>query len=116
MEWVASGDRNEKDTKTQSEKELAHQLNFPIGVEIEEKDPSAEFLKRFADVPREVRAVSCRTIARALAPMGVIDKLTGRPAIRFYIGNVKGSGEASAVVPAGDDCDGLSAPQAGLTQ
>ena len=48
--------------------------------------------------------------------MVVIDKLTGRPAIGFYIGNVKGSGEASAVVPAGDDCDGLSAPQAGLTQ
>ena len=69
MEWVASGDKNEKDAKTRSEKELAHQLNFPIFcVEIEEKDPSAEFLKRFADVPREVRAVSGRTIARALAP------------------------------------------------
>ena len=51
MEWVASGDQNEKDVKTQSEKELAHQLNFPIFcVEIEEQDPSAEFLKRFADL------------------------------------------------------------------
>jgi hypothetical protein len=41
--------------------------------------------------------------------MVVIDKLAGRPAIRFHIGNAKASGEASAVVPAGDDCDGLCA-------
>jgi hypothetical protein len=47
MEWVASGDKNEKDAKTQSENELAHQLNFPIfRVEIEEEHPSAEVLQR----------------------------------------------------------------------
>jgi hypothetical protein len=47
MEWVASGDRSEKEAKTKTDREIASFLNFPtFFVEVEKKDPGEAFLKR----------------------------------------------------------------------
>src|SRR5262245_46089903 len=96
MEWATSGDKNEKEAKTKTDRDIAHRLNFQIFfVEVEKKDPSEAFLKRFSEVPRIVKGVSESTVGKQWR-MAVIDKRTGQPGIRFYVDKVVWKGEGAA--------------------
>jgi hypothetical protein len=51
-------------------------------LEVEKRDPSEAFLKRFADMPRTVKGVSRPAVSQG-SRMAVIDKQTLQPAICF---------------------------------
>jgi hypothetical protein len=113
MEWVTAEEKGEKEAKTESDRAVAHHLNFRIFfVEVEQKDPDKAFLERFSDVPRILKKASGSAVSKDYR-MAVIDKRTGERAILFYVGKVSWKSETSAEIEGGYHCDGLCA--AGIT-
>jgi hypothetical protein len=108
-EWAHEGDKSQQEAKSESEKQIANDLNFAVFfISVEEKDPSESFLKRFSDIPRKVKPVSGSKIAEEVR-RPVVDKENGRRAIIFYVDKIKWLGKSSAQVDAGYHCDGLCA-------
>ena len=113
LEWARGGDKSESDAKTKTEKEIAHHLNFrTFYISVGEKDPSDDFLKRFADVPRMVKKRSEAEISKEVR-MPVVDKKTQEHGIIFYVDRIRWLSDVSAEVQGGYHCDGLCG--AGIT-
>jgi hypothetical protein len=69
--------------KNQTEKEIAHYFNFrTFYIFVGKKDPSDDFLNRFADVPRNVKKRSEAEVSKE-ERMPVVDKKTHKRGIIF---------------------------------
>jgi hypothetical protein len=86
--WTRESHKDEAAAKDQSEKEIAHALNFVVFfVSTGKKDPSDEFVKRFDDIARTVKKESSAEISSAVR-MPVVDKETQKRGIIFSTGNI----------------------------
>ncbi len=105
--WIRESDKDEAAAKDQSEKEIAHALNFEVFfVSTDKEDPSDEFVKRFHDIPRTVKKGSSAEISKAMR-MPIVDKETQKRGIIFSIGNIHWLGKSHVKVKGGYHCDGL---------
>ncbi len=113
LEWARGGDHGESEAKTKTEKEIAHYLNFrTFYISVGKEDPSDDFLKRFADVPRTVKKRSESEVSKE-ERMPVVDKKTHKRGIIFYVDSIKWLSDATVEVEGGYHCDGLCG--AGIT-
>jgi len=113
LEWFRGGDKSESEAKTKTEREVARYLNFKIFfVSVGKKDPSDDFLKRFADFPRVVKRRSEAEISKQ-ERMPVVDRKTRERGIIFYIDSIRWLNDTSVEVEGGYHCDGLCG--AGIT-
>lgn len=107
-EWIKSGDKSEAEAKDASDRAIAQRLNFRIFfVEIDGKDPSDDFIKRFADVPRTIKKVSEEVPNKG--PHQPIDKSTRRAGIVFSAEHLRWSCSDSVELEGGYYCGGLCA-------
>ncbi len=107
QDWIRGGDRSEREAKDNSEKEIAHLLNFRFFfVSINGKDPSDDLIKRFGDIPRTIKKVSASEISKKQR-MAVIDKATGARGIIFSADGIRWLDADSVEVEGGYHCDGL---------
>jgi hypothetical protein len=106
-DWIQELNKAEADAKEKSEKEIAHDLNFKFFfVEINGKDPSDDFMKRFQGIPRIVRKSSSAEIAKVMR-MPVVDKETQERGIIFSADEIRWLGKNHVKVDGGYHCDGL---------
>jgi hypothetical protein len=106
-DWIRNGDKGEAEAKDQTEKEIAHHLNFKIFfIETNEKDPTDDFMKRFHDIPRILKKSSGAEIAKVMR-MPVVDKETQERGIIFSADRVRWQGKNHVKVAGGYHCDGL---------
>jgi hypothetical protein len=113
LEWARGGDKGESEAKTKTEKGIAHYLNFrTLYVSVGKKDPSDDFLKRFADIPRIVKKRSEAVVSKE-ERMPVVDKKTHERGIIFYVDSIRWLSDVSVEVEGGYHCDGLCG--AGIT-
>jgi hypothetical protein len=106
-EWARQGDKNERDVKDKRDKAVAKQLNFRVFfVSINGKDPSDDFLKRFASVPRTIKK---RSQAKMSSPNmeWVTDKDTHQPGIIFSAGEIRWTKESEVEAEGGYHCGRL---------
>ena len=55
VEWINTGDKNQAEAKTKSERDIAKRLNYTtFFISLDGKDPSDEFINRFRDIPRSI--------------------------------------------------------------
>jgi hypothetical protein len=107
QDWVRDLDKDEAEAKNAADKESARHYNFRIFfIEINEKDPTDEFLKRFVNIPRTLKRVSDADV-RKTTRMPVVDKGTGERGIIFRVDSVRWRGTGHAKVEGGYHCDGL---------
>jgi hypothetical protein len=105
--WIRESDKDEATAKDQSEKEIAHALNFEVFfVSTGKKDPSDEFVKRFKDVPRTVKKASSAEISKEVR-MPVVDKETQKRGIIFSVDSIRWLEKSHVKVEGGYHCDGL---------
>jgi len=113
LSWAENGDKDEAEAKDESEKEIAHALNFKVFfIDTGAKEPSDEFLKRFHDIPRIVKRASSAQL-RKVVRMPVVDKETGVRGIIFSADEIHWRGKHHVKVEGGYHCDGLCG--AGIT-
>lgn len=89
LRWSTQGDRAELEARNESERRLARELNYRIYfISINGRDPGNDFVKRFQDLPRQIRKVSqCKRKKRFLG--WVVDKKTKQNGIVFSADSIR---------------------------
>ena len=89
LRWSTQGDRAELEARNESERRLAKELNYRIYfISVNGKDPGNDFVKRFQDLPRQIRKVSqCKQKKRFLG--WVVDKKTKQNGIVFSADSIR---------------------------
>jgi hypothetical protein len=107
-DWYKSGDKNEAEAKTKTDREVSKRLNFPIFfVSINGTDPSDEFINRFRNIPRSIRKLSSAKPEKG--PHTPADLTTGIQGIIFDAGKIRWLSKDAAEVEGGYYCGGLCA-------
>src|SRR5215472_7928326 len=87
QDWVRDLEKDEGQAKSAADKESAEHYNFKIFfIEINQNDPTDEFLKRFVNIPRTIKKSSESQISQSVW-MPVVDKESGKRGIIFRIGS-----------------------------
>lgn len=107
MRWFTQGDRAEREARNESERRLARGLNFRFYfISINGQDPSNDFVKRFQDLPRQIKKVSrCNQKKRYLG--SVVDKDTKQNGIIFSADSIRWLGPDQVEVDGGYHCGNL---------
>jgi hypothetical protein len=108
-DWWRSMDKYKGEARKDWEKETAKQLNYKIYfISINGKDPSDQFVKRFANIPRVVKKAS-KAQMRASGSAGVLDRQTHETGIIFTANAIRWLGSDSVEVDGGYYCGGRCA-------
>jgi hypothetical protein len=104
VDWASRGGKSARDAKDANERKTAQDLNFrAFYVSVDKKDPSSEFLKRFTDIPRNIKKVSESTNDGSLS---VIDRKTREFGTIFYVGKINWIGLDTVDIEGGFRCGG----------
>jgi hypothetical protein len=107
--WASESGKPEKSSNYKDENVAAKHLNAQIYfVLVDGKDPTDEFLKSLADVPRTIKKASLAKQTKK-SPGWVVDKKTKQPGIIFRTNEIRWTSETEAEVEGGYHCGGLCA-------
>jgi hypothetical protein len=107
--WIRQLDKDEADAKNETDEAAARYYDFKVFfLEVEDKDPSDDFMGRFPDISRKLKKMSDSEVAKSVR-IPVVDKGTQEHGIIFSVDGIRWLGKSHVKVEGGYHCDGLCA-------